>query len=343
MSQWTHFFALLLWVAAGLALIAGMPQLGIAIVVVVLINGVFAFVQEHRADRAAERLQDLLPEQVTVRRAGQVEVIAAADLVRGDIVLLAAGDRICADLELLDVNSLAIDTSTMTGESVPNHPNVGDTAAAGTFVVEGEALAVVIEIGADTQLAGIASLSMRAPRRPTPLARELHRLVRIIALVAVGIGLGFLGVSVLAGMSSTDGFLFGVGVTVALVPEGLLPTVTLSLAIGARRMADSHALVRRLEAVETLGSTTFICTDKTGTLTCNQMSIVRVWTPMGEVEIPDVNGYDPTQPIDCDSATGTALARAALVAKRCSDGRVGRGDDGRWTTVGDTMEAAIDV
>lgn len=265
LAQWTHFFALLLWVASGLAILAGLPQLGAAIAVVVLINGLFAFVQEHRAEKAADQLQDLLPKQVTVRRDSQLQIVDAVALVRGDVVLLAAGDRVSADLTLVETAGLAIDTSTMTGESVPGHPGPGDTALAGTFVVEGEATGVVTEIGAATELAGIAALTQLSPHRISPLAIELNRLVRVIAAIAVGIGVGFVAVSLLVGMSAADGFLFGVGVTVALVPEGLLPTVTLSLAMGAKRMADNHALVRRLEAVETLGSTTFICTDKTGT------------------------------------------------------------------------------
>ena len=343
LAQWTHFFAILLWVAAALAAIAGMPQLAVAIAVVVLINGVFAFIQEHRAERAADRLQDLLPKQVTVRRDGEIHIIDAIDLVRGDVVLLAAGDRVCADISLVAATSLAIDTSTMTGESVPTRPREGDVVLAGMFVVEGEGQAVVTEIGADTELAGIAALSQGPHRRDSPLTAELNRLVRVIATVAVGIGIGFVGVSLLVGMSATDGFLFGVGVTVALVPEGLLPTVTLSLAMGAKRMAGSHALVRRLEAVETLGSTTFICTDKTGTLTCNEMSIVTVWTPAGEVVVPAVNGYDPTSPIDVSTGSGQLLRQVAAVARRCSDGRVAQRDDGRWSAIGDPMEAAIDV
>jgi len=340
-AQWTHFFAVLLWVAAVLAFVAGMPQLGVAIAVVVLINGAFAFMQQYRAERAADRLQDLLPKQVTVRRDGEVQVVDAIELVHGDLVLLSAGDRVCADLELTEVNNLAVDTSAMTGESVPERPDTGAAAFAGTFVVEGEGRGVVTEIGAATELAGIAAMSQRAPHRISPLAVELNRLVRMVAMIAVGVGIIFVVVSMLVGMSLTDGFLFGVGVTVALVPEGLLPTVTLSLAMGASRMADEHALVRRLEAVETLGSTTFICTDKTGTLTCNQMAIVSVWTPRGEVQIPEVNGYDPSVLIEGDELG--RLAVVAETAKRCSDGRVDLASDGRWVAVGDPMEAAIDV
>ena len=132
-----------------------------------------------------------------------------------------------------------------------------------------------------SRLAAIAAMTRAGRRPPTPLATELRRVVRTIAVVAVAVGSGFFALALLIGTPARDGFLFAIGVTVALVPEGLLPTVTLSLAIGAQRMAERHALVRHLEAVETLGSTTFVCTDKTGTLTENRMAVVEVWTPSG--------------------------------------------------------------
>jgi magnesium-transporting ATPase (P-type) len=343
LAQLTHFFALMLWGAAALAAIAGMPQLAIAIAVVVVINGVFAFVQEHRAERAAERLQDLLPRRATVVRDLQTVIIDAVDLVVDDLVLLSAGDRICADLELVTSTALAIDTSTMTGESVPAHPAVGEQVLAGTFVDEGEGTARVEAIGGRTQLAALAELTQQGGRRRTPLARELERLVRIIGGIAVGVGVGFFLVALLVGMAASDGFLFAVGVMVALVPEGLLPTVTLSLAVGAKRMADQHALVRRLEAVETLGATTFICTDKTGTLTRNEMSVVAVWSPTADATITDGRGYDPSSPLITAGADLDAVRTIASVARSCSDGRVEQSADGRWHPVGDPMEAAIDV
>ena len=173
--QMTHFFALLLWAAAGLAFLGGLPQLAVAIVIVVLVNGVFAFVQEYRADRAGRRLRELLPARVIVRRDGRRIMVDAADLVTGDIVLLGAGDRVSADLELLDVHSLALDESMLTGESVPVHPDPGGRAHAGTFVVEGEAETRVAATGGRTRLAGIAALTRQAHRRPSPLTLQLRR------------------------------------------------------------------------------------------------------------------------------------------------------------------------
>jgi calcium-translocating P-type ATPase len=341
-EQLVHFFALMLWVASGLAFAAQMPQLGVAIVVIIVVNAVFAFLQEYRAEQAAQRLRDLLPQRVTVFRDGAPRQLEARDLVVGDVVLLAAGDRVSADMTALEAHGLAIDTSTLTGESVPLVVEADGQLFAGTFVVEGEAVALITATGVGTRLAGIARLTRAGRRPPSPLARELGRVVRTIASIAVTIGVAFFGAALLLGLPMNDGFLFALGVTVALVPEGLLPTVTLSLALGAQRMARRQALVRRLESVETLGSTTFICTDKTGTLTCNEMAVVEVWTPAGAARI-EGEGYEPTATIHVEAAALPSLRELALVAARCSTGRALVHDDGRWTAQGDPMEAALDV
>jgi magnesium-transporting ATPase (P-type) len=340
-AQFFNFFARLLWVAGVLAIVGGMPALGLAIFVVILVNGLFAFVQEHRAERAAEALRDLLPRRSMVIREGVARTVDASDLVIGDLVLLQAGDRVTADLTLLEAAALAIDASTMTGESAAVHPGVGEAVFGGTYVLEGEAIGEVVATGPRTKLAGIAALTRRPRHRETPLAQEIARLVRAVAAIAVGVGIAFFVVGVAVGLPITAGFLFAIGVTVALVPEGLLPTVTLSLALGARRMAARHALVRRLEAVESLGSTTFVCTDKTGTLTCNQMSVVRAWTPAGEAVI-DGHGYDPEGRIDAREPARAALGTLARAAARCSTGRAVE-RDGAWVAEGDPMEAALDA
>jgi magnesium-transporting ATPase (P-type) len=185
-----HFFALLFWVAGGLAFVAGMPQLGVAVFVVVVLNGLFAFVQEERAEHAAERLRDLLPRSVTVVREGAPEQISASDIVTGDTVLLQEGDRVPADLRLDVVHALAVDTSTLTGESVPARPTAGETAHAGCFVVEGEATATVVATGTRTRLAGIAGLTRAQRSATSPLHVELVRVSRIIAAVAIAVGAG---------------------------------------------------------------------------------------------------------------------------------------------------------
>lgn len=341
-AQMFHFFAILFWVAGALAFVAGLPQLAVAIFFVILLNGLFAFFQERRAEQAAERLRDLLPRRATVVRDGVHVEIPAEDLVVGDDVVLGEGDRISADLRLGRVHALAVDTSSLTGESVPAHPGREETLFAGCFVVEGEARAIVIATGSRTRLAGIAGLTRAQRPVPTPLHRELVRVSRLIATAAVAVGVTFFCVALLLGTSASDGFLFAVGVTVALVPEGLLPTVTLSLAIGAQRMAARHALVRHLEAAETLGSTTFICTDKTGTLTRNEMTVVEVWMPSGRGTIQG-DGYEPTAHVQCEPPDALpALRELARVAARCSSGHVVE-LDGQWIPRGDPMEAALDA
>jgi magnesium-transporting ATPase (P-type) len=341
-AEMVHFFALLFWVAGALAFIAGLPQLGLAVFVVIVLNGAFAFIQEERAAHAAERLRDLLPHRVTAIRDGQPTEIAAEELVRDDLVLLGEGDRVSADMQLEVVHALAVDSSALTGESAPEHPPPGDVVCAGCFVVEGEARATVVATGSATRLAGIAGLSQLQRPPPSPLRLELDRVSRIIAAVAVAVGVVFFAAALLTGTAASDGFLFAIGVTVAVVPCGLLPTVTLSLAVGAQRMAARHALVRHLEAVETLGSTTFICTDKTGTLTQNQMMVVEVWMPGGQAVI-DGRGYEPVADVRCSPTDAAkALADLAQVAAQCSTGRVTE-RDGRWVAHGDPMEAALDA
>lgn len=337
--QFTHMLAVLLWVAAALALLAGMPELAIAIVVIVMLNAGFAFWQEYRADRSVQRLKGLLPAQARVVRDGVPCGVDVAELVRGDLVLLVAGDRIGADMLLEVAHELRVDESMVTGESRPVDHGAGDRVMTGSFVVQGEARATVTASGAATTLAGISTLAQSAERPPSPLTVQLSRVVRVIAVIATGTGL-LLGVgSVVLGLEYTQAFLFAVGVTVALVPEGLLPTVTLSLARGAQLMAERHALVRRLDAVETLGATTFICTDKTGTLTQNRMVVVDVVTTDGTVTVTG-QGYDPEAELRGPGVAVTALPVIAATALSCVTGRVVERDG--WVAEGDPMEAAID-
>ena len=340
LAELTHFFALLFWVAGALAIVGGMPQLGVAVFAVVFINGAFAFVQERRAEHTAERLRSLLPRTVLVVRDDVERSIDPESLVVGDLVVVAEGDRISADQRLIEARGLAIDDSSLTGESVPVHPGVGAMVHAGCFVVEGDGRAVVVATGADTRLGVLASLSARRRTTPTPMRRELEHVSRIIAAMSVGVGVVFFGVALSLGTEPNVGFLFAVGVTVALVPEGLLPTVTLSLAMGAQQMAHRNALVRHLEAAETLGSATFICTDKTGTLTRNEMTVREVWLPSGRVTV-DGDGYGPEAEISIsDGVDVCALADLALIAARCGSGRVVAAD-GEWRPQGDPMEAAL--
>ncbi|HEU4397626.1 MAG TPA: HAD-IC family P-type ATPase, partial [Actinomycetota bacterium] len=305
-AQLVHFFALLLWVAAVLAFVGGMPQLGWAIIAVVVVNGAFSFVQEYRAERATRALAALLPEEATVLRDGRKARVPVGELVPGDLVLLGEGDRVSADARVLRSDDLKVDHAALTGESEPMPRGVEALAAppddpadapnlvfAGTYVTSGSGRAVVVATGAGTRLGGISRLTGEVSRRPTPLRIDLNRSVRTIGAFALATGVVFFGVSLALGTPARDGFLFAVGVIVALVPEGLLPTLTLSLAMSATRMAHRGALVRHLEAVETLGSTTVICSDKTGTMTANQMTARAVAVSRRRYRLSGI-GYDPS-------------------------------------------------
>jgi calcium-translocating P-type ATPase len=341
-QELTHFFALMLWVAAGLALLAGLPELGVAIVAVIVLNAVFAFAQRTRADRAAERLRALLPTRVTVRRDGRRRIIEAEDVVVGDLLLLESGDRVPADATVTMANRLLVDTSMLTGESEATSVGTDEAVHAGTFAVEGEAHAVVVATGEQTRLATIARLTTASPKPVTPLTKELQAVVRLVAVIALGMGGLFFVVSLLVGNPLRDGFVFAIGVTVALVPEALLPTVTLSLAWGSEQMARRRILVRNLDAVETLGSTDFICTDKTGTLTQNRMAVIEAWTPSGGVALDGV-GYEPVAELTWSEASARdACTALALAGMRCSTGYAVQAA-GEWQAHGDPMEAALDV
>jgi magnesium-transporting ATPase (P-type) len=311
-KQFVHPLALLLWLAAALAFVAGTPALGGAIVAVIVLNALFAFVQERQAERAVEALSRYLPQQAAVRRDGTRQLVDASALVPGDVLVLAEGDRISADARLLD-GAVDVDMSTLTGESQPvfRSAEFADATGpllearelvfSGTSCVGGEADALVFATGMQTELGRIAALSERVEADESPLEQQVRRVAWLIALVAVVAGLAFLPIGwLVAGLPLQDAFTFAVGLIVANVPEGLLPTLTLALAVGVAGLARRGALVKRLSAVETLGSTTVICTDKTGTLTENRMRAVRVWTPLGELDLEsggDVAGAVRADPV----------------------------------------------
>jgi len=291
-ANFINLFALLLWAAAALSYLAGLPELAAAIPLVILINGVFSFWQEYRAEKAVEALARLIPRQSRVVRDSQVCPVDAGEIVPGDIILLEAGDHIPADARLIEAADFRVDNSALTGESRPAYKTdepvedgkeflwmeMPNLVFAGTAAVAGDARGVVLATGMDTQLGNIASLTQRVGDKPSPLQREIQVVVKIQAAVAVTIGLIFFLVGVLTGkLIFFTSLVFAIGLIVAFVPEGLLPTLTLSLAMGVQRMARKHALVKKLSSVETLGAATVICTDKTGTLTTNQIMVQRLW------------------------------------------------------------------
>jgi calcium-translocating P-type ATPase len=293
--QFTHFFALILWLAAGLAFCAeafepgqGMATLGAAIVGVIAVNGAFAFWQEARAERTVAALRALLPREVTVLRDRTALRLPAEALVPGDVILVQQGDLVPADCRVIEALGLRVNIATVTGESLPKPrsaaPDIEADALrarnillAGTSVVAGEARAVVYATGMRTEFGRIAQLSQAALEPPSPLQKEIARISRIVAWLAAALGVVFFAIGQLMGLGFWANLLFAIGIIVANVPEGLLPTVTLALAMGTKRMARRRALIRHLPAAEALGSATVIVTDKTGTLTENRMRATHAW------------------------------------------------------------------
>ncbi|MEU3492044.1 cation-translocating P-type ATPase [Kitasatospora cineracea] len=325
--QFTHPLALLLALAAALAAVSGAPALAVAIAAVILLNAGLAFGQEQQAERAVEALAAFLPDLATVVRDGARGEVPAAELVPGDVLAVEEGDRVPADARLLE-GTVEVDLSALTGESVPvvraadaaepgaDLVDAPELVFSGTSCTGGRALALVTATGMHTELGRIAALSQRRPPEQSPLERQVERAARLIALVAVGAGLAFLPLGLAAGLSLAAALSFAIGLLVANVPEGLLPTITLALAAGVRELARSGAVVKRLSAVETLGSTTVICTDKTGTLTENRMRVTAAWTPRSGTVAAD--GPHPPP----------ALGPLAGAAARCTtaDPATGRGD-----------------
>jgi calcium-translocating P-type ATPase len=294
-KELTTFFSLILWVAAGLAFVAdwsdpgqGMAKIGYAIVIVIVVSGLFSFWQEYRVEKMLSALRDLLPQQAQVMRDGNVRRAAARLLVPGDVVYLEPGDNIPADCRLIEAFGARVDNAAMTGESLSRSCVTDASSAeelidsrnvvfAGTSMVAGQAKAVVFATGMQTEFGKIAHLTLTTGEDVSPLRREIAHLSRVTAMLAVLIGVSFFSIGALIGIPFWKAFIFAIGIIVAMVPEGLLPTLTLALVLATRRMAKRNVLIRYLPSVETLGSATVICTDKTGTLTHNQMVVRQLY------------------------------------------------------------------
>ncbi len=311
-------------------------MLGAAIVAVIVLNAAFAFAQERQAGRAVEALQRYLPQQAAVVRDGHVGVVDAAALVPGDVVIVSEGDRVSADARLLG-GGVEIDLSTLTGESQPVYRSADADdepggllvdsrrlVFSGTTCVGGEGRALVYATGMHTELGRIAALSEGVRPEASPIERQVRRVAWLISGVAVAVGVAFLPLGwLVAGLPLQDAATFAVGLIVANVPEGLLPTITLALAVGVGSLARRGALVKRLSAVETLGSTAVICTDKTGTLTENRMRPVRVWTADLEVDLETDD--DPAAAV----ADDPVLAELSFTLAACTTADIDRHESGK--------------
>ncbi len=354
-GQYDDFMIWVLFAAVAISAFEGQAVDAVAIATVLILNGVLGFVQEYRAERAMAALQELASPSATVVREGAERRLAAGKLVRGDVVLLAAGDKVPADGRLLEAASLRVDESTLTGESRPAskvveplldpEASLGDRANlvfAGTTVAVGRGRFVVTGTGQATEMGHIADLLAEQEEEPTPLQRELRTVGQRIAAIVLAIaGVIFLANAVQAGRVPGESIashlstalLVAISLAVAAIPEGLPAIVTVALSLGVRKMAERHAIVRKLHAVETLGATTFICSDKTGTLTRNEMTVRRL--VVGDVAArvsadwtiePEAGGLDEAD-----------LAFLLRAAASCNDTRVAA--DGSLT--GDPTETAL--
>lgn len=323
----------------------------------VVVNAVIGFVQEGRAETALDAIRAMLSPRAVVWRDGRREEIAAAELVPGDLVLLASGDRVPADLRLVQVRDLRVDESALTGESLPvdkaeapvaPDAPLGDRrgmAYAGTLVNYGQATGIVVATAKATEIGRIETLLADVASATTPLLRQIDRFGRLLALVIVVLAaLTFVFGVLLRGHAAADMFLMVVALTAAAIPEGLPAIMTITLALGVQRMARRHAIVRRLPAVEALGSVTVICTDKTGTLTRNEMTVQRVVCAGLDVTVSGA-GYAPvgeflagTQVLDAGRHAALALALRAGVL--CNDARLVE-EAGHWSVIGDPTEGAL--
>nr|WP_308129420.1 cation-transporting P-type ATPase [Actinoplanes polyasparticus] len=334
--------ALLLAAAVVTTILGDVPDTAV-IVLVVTINTLIGVLQEIRADAAIAALDRLAAPTARVVRDGHDVVLPAAELVRDDLVRLEAGDVVPADLRLTEVQRAAFDESALTGESVAVHRATGEVAGSGTVLTSGRAAGLVTHTGDASSLGRIAALVSRTKPAPTPLQRRIASLGRILGLTAIAVSAVVFAAGLLAGQPVARMAITAVSLVVAAVPESLPAVVTLALALGARRMARTKAIPRRLHAVETLGSVTVIASDKTGTLTQNRMSVQLAVTADSDRYTVSGIGYAPEGDIRPAGETPDSLLLLARAGLLCNDADLiaPRGEHTEWTAAGDPMEAAL--
>lgn len=343
--------------SGALALLMGKGVDGLVVLGVVLLNTLIGFLQEYRAGQAIEALSAMVPDRATVIRGGAEVSVAAAEIVPGDLVLLRSGDKVPADLRLITVRSLMVNESALTGESVPVAKETGVVAAeasvaeqhnlcfGGTLVTWGTATGLAVSTGSQTELGRISALIAEAGSLETPLTRSLHQVGKWLTIAILAVSMLLFGVGVLRGYPLVDALFAAITLAVAAIPEGLPAIITIALAIGVQRMAKRNAVIRHLPAVETLGSTTVICSDKTGTLTRNEMTVRSLWTPSAAYAL-EGSGYAPHGallqdglPLESPSGDLATLLRAGAL---CSDASLEL-QGGRWVLNGDPTEGALVV
>lgn len=358
----------LIWVLVGAAILAvllGKITDGLVVLAVVVINTLIGFIQEFKAGKAIEALSEMIPQNATVIRDGKNIIVSVSELVPGDVVLLASGDRVPADMRLIIQKNLLVEEAALTGESLPAQKSVnavesdaalGDMTCmvfGGTLVTTGTATAVVICTGANTELGRISGMLEETVDLQTPMGRNLAKIgkyltIGIITITFVILAIGTLRAleqGVLLGLALKETLIFAIALAVGAIPEGLPAVVTIALAIGVQRMAKRNAIIRKLPAVETLGSTTVICTDKTGTLTRNEMTVTELWAKGISVQLTG-SGYNPEgdfrengQKIDELNNNFQSLLCGAVL---CSDSEISSTGN-NWEITGDPTEAALVV
>ncbi|HXF70437.1 MAG TPA: calcium-translocating P-type ATPase, SERCA-type [Thermoflexus sp.] len=357
-GQFKNLLVLILLVATVLSILLGHGTEAVVIMIIVGLAVLLGFLQEYRAERALEALRRMAAPMATVVREGQEERIPAEQLVPGDIVVLHAGDRVPADLRLIEAINLQIDESVLTGESVPVEKTtvpipdpqipLGDRknmAYAGTIVTYGRGKGLVVATGMRTEFGAIARMLQTIEQEKTPLQENLDRTGKILARAALAVVAIIVALGLLRGQPWLEMLIFGLALAVAVVPEALPAVVTISLAMGVQRMVRRNALVRRLAAVETLGSTDVICTDKTGTLTRNEMTVRQIVLCGQRWEVTGT-GYEPVGEFRIDgrpAVPSPALQRLLRDAVLASDARLFRQPDGTWQAQGDPTEIALIV
>jgi sodium/potassium-transporting ATPase subunit alpha len=347
----------LLWIASGLAFAAdfmkpgeGMATLGWAILGVIVINAVFAFFQEYKAERAVQALHRLLPDKAWAMRGGQPLELPRSDIVPGDILILEEGERIPADARLIEATGMRVDNAALTGESNPkrrtadplkdgNWLDLPNLVFTGTTVLSGHGRAVVFAVGMRTEFGKIANLTTSVVVGLSPLQQEIITVTRIVAAISLAMGAMFFVIGMGTGLGFWVSAIFGIGIIVANVPEGLLPTVTLALAMSSQRMAKRNALIKHLSSVETLGCTTVICTDKTGTLTENRMKVDRFYADSLVIESSEGCFFTRGRLITTADAERWQFLFDALL--NCHNAKRVRGSDGRFVVTGDPTEVAL--
>jgi Ca2+-transporting ATPase len=361
LSQFKNVLIIILLIATAISAALGQGTEAIAIFLIVLFSAFTGYIQEHRAERALEALRRLAALRATVIRDGAEQEIPARELVPGDVVLLAAGDKVPADGRLLEAVNLQVDEAALTGESHPVEKHTealpngtlpiadrGNMVYSGTVVTYGRGSAVVVGTGPETEFGRVAELLKTVESAKTPLQENLDRVGSILAQVALVLVVLLALLGILRGKPPLEMFLFAVAMAVAVVPEALPAVVTIALALGVQRMAKRNALIRRLPAVETLGSASVICTDKTGTLTKDEMTARRLYVGDRLIEVTGV-GYEPSGQFRCegrtvDPAGDEVLLRLLRAAVLSSDAHLVHNEqDGRWSVRGDPTEGALVV